>query len=606
MQNGFLARKNRRGVNPYRRKEWPTYGRYLVRRGLVLPAALHVLKSLAPDRRRAPESAPSQIGPWRARPCFGAFPPLSPGPDASALTVPLATREISLQEISWNASFEDQEDVFALHRFGWLLPALLQRPSLARARLFWRQVLDWMRVVRPRTHPLAWETYTVAERLVYWPLLFSWLKASGSDVPEEEEFLRRLWDQARYVAGHLEFFGQGPDSRTNNHLINDGRGLYVAGSFLQSAPFQAQGRALILRGMAESFTSRGFLREGSSHYHLLLLSRYAEVRHVAAHAGDESFVAALDPFLDKLRNAALFFQPDPPGPFPLLGDISPDFPPAWLESAAKPAGRSAPAWRDFWGGPESSAQETLGFDDRLPDGWCRYDAKRYKVFWHVEPLGSIPVYSHAQHDTGAFELQVDRRPFLMDTGRASYRPDAAGHYGRSARAHNSCLVDGHEPFVSPWLNGGRWLLPSYQKTRVRAEARGNSFFVEHEGFSRLPGAGLWRRVFRLGENEVEVEDFWQGAGAHDLDIFFHFSPDVETALERNVCRFTRLRGRGVELTWESAPGLAAALFRGQSTEDGYPIGWYSPRYGKSLPTTTLRFQGRVEFPFKARFTWKFL
>lgn len=521
------------------------------------------------------------------------------------LSVPLATKNHDLGDRDlWRTEFEDIEDTFSLHRFGWVPVCLGRHGTIPLGMVLWQRVVQWIREVTPSQFPSAWETYSACERIVHWSQLYAWLRrAAGRGLPEEEAFVESLLLHGEYVLSHLEFYGEDDSSKTNNHLINNGRALYVLGAFLNVPRYLDTGRRLLADGMRRSFTQAGFLREGSSHYHILLVSRYLDVLEVARNIRDEAFVEELGPFLDRSMAAARFFLPEKEGVFPLIGDVSPDFDPEWTLRAVEDAARRLlGAGGGLYG---NVASEGKGVTDRLRDGWCRYDDPNYRVYWHVQPGGAIPPYSHAHHDTGSFELSVERHPLLVDTGRVSYVADAAGLYGRSAAAHNGVLVDGREPFVSHWLNGGRFLMSDYGRTEVRtwwenASSR-PAFVVEHQGFSRLRGIGKYRRRFLLDKDEIVLEDRYEGRGRHVLETFFHAAPSVGVAVEGNALSF-REKGtrRNLELALDAGNLAGLSLMRGE-WEGGRPMGWFSPRYGRNVPTTTVRFRHKAVFPFTNRF-----
>lgn len=532
----------------------------------------------------------------------------APRPAAVSQEISLAGRKVPLGlPQDWTLSFDDPEDAYALHRFGWVLPAIAEN-NTAAALFFAKLVPDWIYRVTPESHPFAWQTYNTAERIVHWIYLWKFLVDAGIEIPSESLVKQSLHRQASHVAGHLEYFGDEADDRTNNHLLNDGRALYMAGMFLRVPSLQEAGRKILLKECDRSITPNGFLREGSSHYHLLVLSRMLEVWMAAENAGDRDFSVKLKPLTGQLLFAARFFRDRPDTPLPLIGDVSPDFTPGWLRDIVFwNAAAEGSGWLGLWPTREKLAvpeAKGKGFQNFLDDGWCRFDGDDCRVFWHVQPNGRIPNYSHAHHDTGSFEWHLHNIPVFVDTGRANYTADAFGLYGRSARSHNACLVDGREPFVSDWLNGGRALLNSYKKARVESElgADGTSFSVRHDGFSRLSGVGMFERLFQIGEKEMAIVDRFEGKGRRRVDTYFHVAPGMDVRLDNGVVRLA-LPGRSerVTLSLESDSPSDVGVFRGEKDLEGAPLGWCSPQYGEILPAATIRFRQNAGFPLANRF-----
>ncbi len=603
-------------MNPYRRGELPLYARYALSNGQALSAFRKVISAaLGRGRTVYPLALPALLSePALPEIDFRVFSGLrkltKASPDVpSSWEIPLAGRKIKISSpLKWDVSFGDPEDAYALHRFGWVLPCLMENGSSALAAFFARLVPDWIARVAPESHPLAWETYNTAERIVNWIYLWTFLRDAGEPMPSESLVKQSLHRQSVHVAKHLEYFGNGPEDRTNNHLLNDGRALYLAGAFLRLPDLRETGRKILLAEWSRSFTPNGFLREGSSHYHLLVLSRILEVLNAARNVDDESLVEELESFAGRLLSAARLFGDQPGAPFPLIGDASPDFTPDWLHDILfwNETAFAGGGWLGLWPQrkklpvPEPGGN---GFRDFLGDGWCRFDGNGYRAFWHVQPEGKIPNYSHAHHDTGAFELHLNDQALFVDGGRASYKPDAIGLYGRSARSHNACVVDGREPFVSDWLNGSRTLLGAYKKVVVESSIRdGGCLVVRHDGFARIPGVGTYERKFRPLERGVMIEDQLEGSGHHRVDTYFHFAPQAEVRLEKDAVH-VRLPGREEKITLQCETGSAAEIrtFRGERRVDGAPLGWFSPRYGEIVPSCTVRFRQRSALPLKNRF-----
>ena len=76
-------------------------------------------------------------------------------------------------------------------------------------------------------------------------------------------------------------------------------------------------------GVKNIFTSSGFLREGSSHYHLLLTRAFLEVLWAGRTVGDDEIWKHLREPAAAMARAAGFLQRR--DKLSLVGDVSPDF-----------------------------------------------------------------------------------------------------------------------------------------------------------------------------------------------------------------------------------------------------------------------------------------
>jgi uncharacterized heparinase superfamily protein len=479
---------------------------------------------------------------------------------------------------------------------------------------------------RAKTHP-AWQSYTVSERIVHW-VLFLLLARDRVAVAECDQVAihESLVKQADYLLENLEYHG--PD-RTNNHLLNNGRALYMAGVFVGSARHISAGRTILAEESAARFSPSGFLAEGSSHYHLLLTRTLLEVLWMARLTDDLALCRALEGPTARALRCARFFFPRQDSPLPLMGDVSPDFPPDWLAGlptlafhrGTKDGETPAPfstGWHSLWGNsgtavpwvlPENLPPDVqpsrgiLAFPDA---GWYQCVTAVYAIFWRAAAPGSVIESCHAHHDLGSFELHAQGYPVVVDPGRATYQPARGGHTWRSARSHNTVVVDGQEPSVTRGFNGHAAFLETYARAHLEVRWTGGGslreFAVRHDGFKRLPGLGTWTRRFLLSEGSVKVVDRLQGEGCHRIETFFHLHPDVDARqdIPGRTVRCEHPKGSlRIEHACESLQSVE--LCRMGAFEDGGPAGRFSPRYGVVVPAWSIRFHQVIRLPAESVF-----
>ncbi len=554
-----------------------------------------------PEAAMSSELASSKIA---ARPCFLNLKPLSSESQHNPhRTLTLATQVIRWDAaMNWNVLYPDVEDTYALHRFGWLLQTIQLHYSTGEGLHLWDTIIHWL-TRRPTVGKgPAWQPYTVSERIVHWVMFHSLLAQSGlSPLPQEDLFLNDLRLQLKYVASHLEYYGE----QTNNHLTNNGRALYIGGQCIGDQACIQLGRQIVQHQHSIIFTPNGFLRESSSHYHLLLMRTYIELLEAASTLKDHAFKTWLEIQLKEMIKAARFFMPDKDTSLPLLGDVSPDFQPAWFKGFPYfHSTTSEPAWCSLWSNlptaPSDVSPMAHGkFTSFQDEGWHRYDNILYRVYWHVQNEGFIPDTSHGHHDTGGFELHCEGQPILVDTGRVTYDASPIGLYGLSAAAHNLCTIDGLEPFVSSKLNGLPFFYGGYShsRTQIHMEDRPEQtvFDISHNGFERLGGTVFFQRRFILKENMIALEDDFSGTGNHRVESFFHFHPHCR--IERNQFSFV--------IDWPGTKHKVSLMMKNRPETIELMEGVYFPRYGTALSSKTLRIRQKASFPLKNEYEIRF-
>lgn len=564
--------------------------------------------SRAPKARRARREPPSGLTvrmPTAASPARVAARvvlPLALGatPPPPIESVRLATQEWSLTGGEpWRGRFTDPEDALAAHRFGWI-PQLLVTQGAGCARSLFDLTARWLDAHAGAPEGDGWDSYSVAERIAHWAYLIS-ARPHDTAAPR---VLAAIAEHAAFLRDHLELRGPA----TNNHLINDARALYLAGQLLDSENLRAQSRELVEFGAGRMLID-GFLREGSTHYQLLLTRTFLELAIASRACGDLPFAEQLAGWSRAMTDACRFIADGARNAVPLIGDLSPDFPPDFLidlatagMSDSQRAGLVAPGWAALFGSDSvPSTREPAEARARSEAGYFRAGFADWRVQAWVNPHGHVPSWSHAHADLGSFVSYWHGRPMLVDAGRATYADTPLGTYGRSVRSHNAISVDGHEPCVVHGLNGMPELMSdAYLQADARGEVacddRHAALRISHAGFGRL-GDGLEvARTITMSRDRLLIVDKVTGSGRHRVETYFQCAPEV------NVIRVT-------PTTWRLAAGDCPPLImdgpgvaRHARGEDGEsPAGWCSPEYGRAVPASTLTFSYDGPLPLVQRY-----
>ena len=178
---------------------------------------------------------------------------------------------------------------------------------------------------------------------------------------------------------------------------------------------------------------------------------------------------------------------------------------------------------------------------------------------------------------------------LVDPGTYCYHGEPEWRsYFRSTRAHNTVEVDGADQAV----DGGPFMWVTHADATVDCVEAcpdgGQRWAGHHTAYAHLD-AGLChaRQVDLDGPGQrLTVTDTVTGSRLHGVRLFWHLGPDVAVELRDGVA----------DLTWQGPDGegqhgrlvlpvsLEWSAHRGETDP---PLGWYSPRFGVRVPTTTL-------------------
>jgi uncharacterized heparinase superfamily protein len=162
------------------------------------------------------------------------------------------------------------------------------------------------------------------------------------------------------------------------------------------------------------------------------------------------------------------------------------------------------------------------------------------------PMGPVYQPGHAHCDTLSFELTLDGRRVIVDSGVFDYEPSSERVYARSTRAHNTVMINGQEQ-SELW---GVFRMARRAKPIVATMARlpGNGLRFEgtHDGYRRLPGQVLHKRIIEYdGCGEWTVIDEMTGIGKHEIESYIHLHPDYSAKSGEDFIEIIRKKGKAV-------------------------------------------------------------
>ena len=337
----------------------------------------------------------------------------------------------------------DPEVTLSRDRLGWMLQMAISDPGQS-----WQAVGTWL---TERWNPgiACSDAYSVSERLSNLVLMWNLEPAPESMAGE---LLRLMEGDADLLLTRIEYHG---DSKTNNHVLNNARALILFGGFVGNAKFYEAGSTLFECELPKHILSDGILREASTHYQWVVTRWIVEVG-CTFHARDRSRYLLLQPLLLKMLDACEAMKLGSPGNsyLPLLGDISPDFPPGLYAGLTglgyalvgcgdetQPSGQPcAGLWSTFFVGrskpPEGCAWIS---SDR---SWARVTTGPWSVLTHADRQVHDNRPTHGHHDLFSFELAYAGTPLIVDPGRKNYLAARdSEEAGILEEWHNTILVD---------------------------------------------------------------------------------------------------------------------------------------------------------------------
>jgi hypothetical protein len=526
-------------------------------------------------------------------------------PDDFIVKLAGVEHEVSMCDL-WSISWSDPEELLALHRFQWLL---LKTSEQSDPDLGFYCILDWIKQYHA-SKKIGWDSYSISERTSNWVVFLQSCDTFHTDT--RMIIKTSVQQQLSILLQNLELRGEA----TNNHIINNGRALYLAGLYFDLKEFKKAGQKILLDTLPHMFFKSGFLREGSSHYQVLLARTYLEVLVLSKRMGDLDFHRQLSPCVKNLWKAASLFLEEET--MPIFGDVSPDYPidfhkgvgligeDIWGEksNAITPHKKG---WHSLFTSTSvlhNNSEQPLGLVYYKDAGYVRFRNNNFSLYMYINPMGYVAPWSHGHADIGHFILYVKGEIFLIGTGRSNYTNDDISTYGRSVRSHNAVEIDFTEPMIVHGLNGFPELMPRdyYENLpNVQVFHEDGQFTVEltHYGYNRLHTKLIVTRCISIEAQQVIIEDHIEGQGAHNVSSFFHFSPETQIVNPVNTGYSLLLSSHKIDFTFSAGLNKSHRCYYNNKNH-----GFHFPDYGVRKSSSSIVFNQSKILPVQNRYSFK--
>jgi len=398
---------------------------------------------------------------------------------------------------------------------------------------------------------IGWEPYPISLRVV------NWIKWTLSGNEPMGELLHSLAIQLRFLTKRLEVHLLG------NHLLANAKALLFGGLFFEGAEADhwfKTGLDIMNIQLEEQILSDGGHFERSPMYHSLIAEDMLDLVNI--------FKTFEKPMSGDWREAIkkmlnwLFVMTHPDGEIAFFNDASLGIAPR-LKDLIEYARRLK---------IECPRLFPLKSEFLAESGYVRMVQGRMTLFVDVGRIGPDYLPGHAHADTLSFELSVDDKRVLVNSGTSLYGNGGERQRQRGTAAHNTIRLDNLD---SSEVWGGFRVARRANVYDIRFKDMALS--ATHNGYERLPGKPLHHRKWTCANNTIEITDEISGKGAHLVEIFLHFHPDFTPHLDGSlVCSVYNLIGvRALKIQLDS--GFAWKVV---------PSTWH-PQFGMTVPNFKL-------------------
>jgi hypothetical protein len=359
---------------------------------------------------------------------------------ANKFIVTLATTAIDIRFIDFTHNYSDPEDTYAINRFIWLYELLLYGIDKEINDICLKNIENWVGSIEASKMDEAFDAYSASERIIAWIFYFKSVKNKFvfSDTVLKN-IARSIGKQCNAIRHSLEYHG----NNTNNHILNNARALYIAGSVFGQNECIELGRMIMLSEYGNIIID-GVNQEGSSHYQMLLTKNLLEVLMIAEEYNDVPFISFLNNNISQmtlicqeLSGSSGFTH------YPLFGDISPDMHPGWFRGWPFSANRELYSdwYRLFNYFPTMNNQTNRNNDAASSSVHWIYLHNGSIEAWVNLRTGEIPCHGH--NDNGTIQIHYLGKPIIADLGLKTYNASPTRDFHRSSTSHNMPIINGY-------------------------------------------------------------------------------------------------------------------------------------------------------------------
>lgn len=512
---------------------------------------------------------------------------------------------------SWDIVIEthsagDPEVLNSIHRWYWLV---YDKRFMEHMPV--KEVLHllkiWIHQFPCHASDLAWHPYNVSERvscLCQFVLARNSFDTVVNMIKNDPEIFSFLQQSVKHLSKNLEYYPQGV---TYNHVVNDLKGILTAAMLCDDNNILVKSADLFFDEL-NLIVNEGELREGSSHYQLIVTRWVCELEYLFKVAGLGAFQERLRSFsVMMLRQCYFYFvQDEGDGRYniPLIGDISPDFDPRWMVdyfnvSDALSSSGAVYGNRILRDLKHSHIMQEVIAANSVVQGTKNRTKIRlgdWTVFICHTPASPDFFPGHAHDDYASYIIFLFGKQLVCDTGRSNYLRLPTSIPYSFAEFHNVLGIEELPILPSESL---RYYLPPFFResntglniiqTENKVEMK-----LETDALNRFVKDGQYQRIFRITNDEIIIQDNLSG---HGKPVF---ALKNRIAIDSNY-KLGELLNKKIMLT--VAGGVDSVILSAEGQVDIRSI-YQSRRYGHEEESFQLVFSQKSSFPLSQTFGFK--
>jgi len=335
----------------------------------------------------------------------------------------------------------------------------------------------------------------------------NWIKFLTKYAIKDQKIDDSLFAQYIILMDNIEYHILG------NHLLENGFSLLYGAYYFKNDNFYKKAKAILEKELDEQVLEDGAHFELSPMYHQIMLLRILDSINLLQNNRWKN-----DTLLNKLKEKSemmlgwLLSMTYRNGAIPLLNDSSYGIAPTTAEliEYAKKLHRE----------PKSIVLNQSGYR--------KIENEAYECVIDIGNIGPDYIPGHAHSDTFSFELYVQEKPVIVDTGLSTYETNDRRMSERATSAHNTVEVN-EEDQSRVW---GGFRVAQRAKV-IDINESDSSIAATHNGYKKSMGI-LHKREWEFASDMIIIRDSINGENTDKLISYLHFHPDIPVTIENDT------------------------------------------------------------------------
>ncbi len=336
----------------------------------------------------------------------------------------------------------------------------------------------------------------------------NWIKFLTQKKIVTHQINNSLFFQYQVLMDNLEYHLLG------NHLLENGFSLLFGAYYFQNEKFYKKAKEILVTELNEQILDDGAHFELSPMYHQIMLFRLLDCINLLNknHWKDDGLLE-LFRIKAKLMLSWLDTITFRNGNIPLFNDC---------------ANKIAPTTNQLNSYASTLNIQVENGNYHLSDsGYRKFVKEKYECIVDIGNIGPDYIPGHAHSDTFNFELYVDSKPLIVDSGSSTYEVNSKRIKERSTAAHNTVEVDGLDQ-SEVW---GGFRVANRAKI-ISIKEKQNFLSATHDGYKKRLGV-LHQRQFIYSDDCIYIIDSIQSQKDHDAIFRLHFFPNTNLKIVNN-------------------------------------------------------------------------